>query len=383
MKSIVNKISLWMVALIVSALHLASCTGVEPDVVPGGDEGVVDPGVEMVDVSFYVGSESGASTKVYNPSATNESKINRWALLLVKSGESTVYKSYTSSSSAGISVTVPVGTYTAYAVVNYPTSGTGAFTPQDGMAVSDVTGHVSYVYNNSPTNLVMFGSKSISLVKGTNSTQSIPVVRLVAKLGIKKITFNLNAIDFIDYPEIKSIYVTNTYLNSTFGSDYSVEQMANMSNWHNRMGHETNSVIDALMYCSLNLTTEGNEYEDFDEDENWVIKYSPININQYFYCYQNRVLRGADSTSSTWCKRCTRMVIEVDIDGTSYYYPITIASNSKGVLRNNTYIAENVIISNYGSLDPEGESVYSPYVEVIWSTDLQGWDGPVTVNETS
>lgn len=376
MKRIVNKIVLWMVALTVSAFQLTSCTGVEPDVVPGGDEGVEDPGVEMVDVSFYVGSESGASTKVYNPSAANESKINRWALLLVKSGESTVYKSYTSSSSAGISVTVPVGTYTAYAVVNYPTSGTGAFTPQDGMAVSDVTGHVSYVYNNSPTNLVMFGSKSISLVKGTNSTQSIPVVRLVAKLGIKKITFNLDGISFTDYPEIKSIYVTNTYLNSTFGSDYSVEQMANMANWHNRMGHETNSVIDALMYCSLNLYTEGYESESGDG-------YDPININQYFYCYQNRVLRGADSTSSTWCKRCTRMVIEVDIDGTSYYYPITIASNSKGVLRNNTYIAENVIISNYGFLDPEGESPYSPNVEVIWSTDLQGWDGPVTVNETS
>lgn len=376
MRNITERI-LHLVTVVLFISFVVGCTGgMEPDVVPGPDEAPNEtPG--MVDVCFYVGEHGSVPTKIINPATTGESQINRWALLLVKSGENTVYRSYTSTTSSGINVIIPAGTYTAYAVVNYPSSGTGAFTPVDGMSVSELTGHVSDLSDNAIGSLVMFGSKSISLVVGDNPTQTISVVRLVAKLGIKNISVDLSGKDFgsnIQF-EISRIFVSNIYLTTMYGSDYSVAQMQSSTNWHNRMGYSSSLSYDTLLcqnfYSSLVWNNSGWGQQK--------------NADSYFYCYQNQVLKGSDSTSSTWSKRCSRIVIEAVVSGGNwsgvYYYPITVASTQKGILRNNTYVADLVTITNLGSTDPEG--VNPGACSVTWATDTDDWSGPYLINENS
>lgn len=321
----------------------------------------------MVDISFYIGND-GASTKATGILASNESAVNSWALLLVQSGSSTVFKAMTSEGASAISVSVPAGNYTAYAVVNYPTAGNGAFTPSDGMSVSALTGTVSYLENNSLANLVMFGSKDVSLT--SSGSQSIPVSRLVAKLGIKKIS-----VDFSD-PSlagkafvIKGIYVTNAYLTSTLGADYSAAALnAGTAYWQNRMGFQSSSALNPLL-AETGLTipvTAGASYT----------------TEHYFYCYPNQVLSTADDRNmSAWSKRCTRMVIEATVGGTTCYYPITVANASKGIIRNNTYIADEVIIQKMGYADPEGNG--PAVLQTNWSVYAAPWDNGGTINETS
>lgn len=73
----------------------------------------------------------------------------------------------------------------------------------------------------------------------------------------------------------------------------------------------------------------------------------------YFYCYENAV------ASETTSERYTRLVIQADLNGRTYYYPVDVnrdgygwQSGAKGIKRNTSY-AISVVISGPGASDPE------------------------------
>ena len=65
------------------------------------------------------------------------------------------------------------------------------------------------------------------------------------------------------------------------------------------------------------------------------------------YCYPNPT--GTDANGGTFSPRKTRLVIEVQIDTRTFYYPITLAS----VERNTHYSITNLTITRLGSSDPD------------------------------
>ena len=77
------------------------------------------------------------------------------------------------------------------------------------------------------------------------------------------------------------------------------------------------------------------------------LKNGAYEIPSIHYCYPN--LQQPDSQATTWSPRFTRIVAEVELGGTTYYYPI----NLQYISGNKSYEIENLTITRKGSTDPD------------------------------
>ena len=95
----------------------------------------------------------------------------------------------------------------------------------------------------------------------------------------------------------------------------------------------------------------------FSENVHTQVGESGYTTRQYFYCYEN--LLAEETTTDLF----TRLVLQADLDGNTYYYPIdinqpgygwTAPSGQKGVKRGTIYTYD-IVISGPGSDDPESK----------------------------
>ena len=316
-----------------------------------GCRGTVGDLSEKVNVTF---SLLGADTRTTVTSG--EGRIGKWTLLLYREGK--LIDVGTSGSPSSIQRSLENGTYTAYAVVNPPSS----FKPESYTSISKFSGAESYLRDNSLSQFVMVGSRTISVPVQNDRPQTIGVNRLVAKVGIRKIS-----VDFTD-PVLQSrtvrlnaIYLTNCYGRTHLKSDEGASEMnADASCWYNCMGFRSDPDVDVILA---------------DQAINAIITASyPYRQEHHFYCYPNQADR--DSRSEDWSIRRTRLVLETEISGRTYYYPITLPS----MQRNKTYIVEEAIIRKLGSNDPEKDEPGS--IDVIFDT-ISDWGPSFTVHENS
>ena len=214
-------------SLLYSAITVAIIACARPPVIPedpspAGDEPTVS----------VVFSASGPATKVTGITSAGETAIGRWAVFAFDNA-SGWYTHETSAVGAPIPMVLRAGrTYTCYAMVNYPTSGTGAFDPSTVHSPSDLTGKVAWLPDNSIGSLLMFGSVSFTPSatfydpedpsSAVSENRSITVTRLVSRIDLNSI-----AVDFSGKPTLaaktftlKGIYVTNAYRTSRYGSDF-------------------------------------------------------------------------------------------------------------------------------------------------------------------
>ena len=362
-----------------------------------GKESVVPvPEEETVCVEFGLGTGSRvpAYTRLTGVTLSEERTVSRWALYIFKSDGSLATPVEVVTSSGGtnagdrtVQKVLGVGTYQVWAVCNYATSGNAAFTPSGVSTLSALQAKTLSLVGNSRSNLLMAGGAEMTFDASTTGTQSIPVARLVCKSGAERVTVNMSE----DYWKtktfvLKGMYLTNVNTVTKIGSDYSSASNLDWTQgrWYNTMGWHrsnygyyngsgnssgSNSGLDALTgETSINATISGNG--------------GVHSTAHYFYFYPNPVTASQDHRSTTWGSgtnryRRTRLVLECTFDGTTCYYTVSLPEST----RNNTYIASNVTISKPGSLDPEFEDPDA--VTVVWSTDTQGWEGPVNVSEDS
>ena len=307
---------------------------------------------EKVDVSFSI-----LGTDTRTTSTGGEGNVAQWTLLLYREGK--LIDIGTSGSNSPIQCSLKAGSYTACAIVNPPSS----FRPEAYSSFSKLSGAESDLRDNSLSQLVMSGSRTISVSGQNDRPQSIGVNRLVSKVGIRKIS-----IDFSDPTlrsrtfRLKAIYLTNCYGKNHLNNDGEASGMnADASCWYNRMGFHSDTGVDALLS---------------DRNINTVITVlSPYKKEHHFYCYPNRADR--DSRSGEWSIRHTRLVLEAEIDEKTYFYPITLPA----MQRNKTYIIEEAIIQKLGSNDPEKDEPGS--IDVVYETSVSDWDPTFTVQENS
>ena len=307
---------------------------------------------EKVDVSFSI-----LGTDTRTTSTGGEGNVAQWTLLLYREGK--LIDIGTSGSNSPIQCSLKAGSYTAYAIANPPSS----FRPETYSSFAKFSKAESDLRDNRPSHLVMFGSRTISVSSQNDRPQSIGVNRLVSKVGIRKIST-----DFSDPAlrsrtfRLKAIYLTNCYGKNHLRNDGEASDMnADASCWYNRMGFHSDDGVDALLA---------------DQGINAVITASsPYGQEHHFYCYPNRADR--DSRSGEWSIRHTRLVLEAEIDGKTYFYPITLPA----MQRNKTYIIEEAIIRKPGSNDPEKDEPGS--IDVVFETSVSDWDPAFTVHENS
>ena len=343
--------------LIISALSVLSCAKSLEWADPQEPENAGD----MVTVLFSAsGGTQGKATGITDAS---ERSIGRWAVFAFDDS-SNWFRYATSDSGGDIPMNLRAGRqYTCFAIVNYSTSGTGAFVPSLVTASDNLYRKVAYLGDNAVGRLLMFGSRQLIPTTGEQNC-SIAVRRIVSRINITGV-----AVDFSDKPHLaqktftlRHIYITNAYRTTLYGMDYRAAELSssrlawyNSGGWHR--GENGEAAMDALLgQRNINAVLTAG---------------SPYTTLLSFYAFPNPVtLEDDDHQMTTWTKRCTRLVIEATLDNETVYYQVNVPDME----RNHVYTANNIVIRGRGSSDPEIIDIDPDLVDLSFDID-DGWEG--------
>ena len=304
-----------------------------------------EPPASQVTVTFSLRAEGSAGTR---SGSSGESEVRRWALLLFRDG---LFADYSlSSSPEPIIRTLQTGSYTAYAVANYPEA---SFHPERFREVKDLTESTLDLFDNTFDAPVISGHTDLDL-SADAGTYGITVERLVCKAGIRKVSVDFTDPALAEKPFVlKEIFLSNCCRYGRYGSDLSREELPRSeAGWYNPMGRNLSE--------NRLLTASGLEMPVTPE--------APCTVPHFFLFYPNPMDSGQDTHATAWSPRCTRMVLEATLGDRTCYYPITLPP----VPRNRTCIADEVVIRRAGSPDPEQEVPES--VEIVFSTSVEPWE---------
>ena len=186
----------------------------------------------------------------------------------------------------------------------------------------------SMLEHNGVGSLVMEGSKTALLT--ASSSVEIPLRRLAAKVILKGISLDFDsdvyaAMDF----EINSIYMINVpadrqYLVPDTESPAPVE-------WYNKLRYEADTDYDAILKDAVN----SGPVDSYD-------------IEHVFYSYPNPCQN--DDFTDVWSERPTRLVVEAELGGTSYFYPVSLPE-----LKQNTVYEVSLVVTRPGKTDVNDE----------------------------
>ncbi len=261
------------------------------------------------------------------------------------------------SSLTGLQVTARTGLKKIYVIANSHVSSWAGVTTlaEFGKKVSDLK-------SEGLKSFTMTGSVNTEVKSSSNVT--IPVSRLVGrvKLGSLKTAFAGTPYAGKTLSNVK-IYLTNVYGSKTFvsGADPASPLVLNANAL---IASDTSGFSIGAAIAEVFSGTVGDAGDT---------------KQHYFYCYEN--LLEAETSS----KKFTRLVIQGDLEGSTYYYPIQInrdnygyapANGHKGVKRNTSY-TYNVVINRPGSSSPS-EDISSGTVSL--SVSVENWTNAADAN---
>ena len=212
----------------------------------------------------------------------------------------------------------------------------------------------SYLTDNSIGNLVMEGKVSTTLSSlGTNV--AVNLRRIVSKVVLTGINvdFENDAYDGMDFI-LKNVYMTNVSGSRTY-LGYNGETEV----WYNKnKRNDTNGEVDAMIYDKIDDVNlkDSKEYT----------------AQHHFYAYPNP--KTNDIFTKDWSPRPTRLVVEAELGGVLYYYPVLLPELNQNV---KYYVSLNIV--RPGATSPEQDM--DKYA-AEFTVEVDGWDGPEDVTET-
>lgn len=262
----------------------------------------------------------GVATKVTGTPA--DAQVNDVQIFVFdKNG---IYEASTQSNSSTLSLTCTTGEKQVVALVNAPLE-------ENVKNIAELRSRTADLDDCSTDNIVMSGETTATLTAST--TISMQVERLAAKVAVADIStdFELDAHKELPF-EIKSIYLVNVAGDRAYLSDNTP------SSWYNKSQY----IEDASLEFLHDAVTDGQ-----------IVNGENYGTEHFFYCYPN-------STSTK-----TRLVVEAEIGGYTYYYPVTLDTVSP-----NTSYSYNLTITRLGSDSPD-----VPVAEgsVIFTVTVKDW----------
>lgn len=233
-----------------------------------------------------------------------------------------------SSSASGSSVTVSctAGERVICAVVNAPSVGRVT-------TLAALRRKVSQLQENTPSNFIMYGQQE--KIVAVRSSVTLPVTRLLAKITIERISTDWTAEAY----RTSEFRLTGLYVINAAG-EWPLYRVCDSEStpepyipdlWFNQ--RRNNGDVPSLLsdsFAPVSIPNKGS-----------------YAVSHSFFCYPNPVM--SDSSDETWCPRKTRLVVEADLDGTTYYYPVTF----NAVEPNRSYVVRGLTITRPGALDPD------------------------------
>ena len=286
--------------MLVAAIAICGCARME--------QGTAPVSGEMVELSFRVPSQK--MTKVSGTVA--EDIVNDLQVFVF--GLDGQLHAYGHAQSDELTMTCSTGDKHVAALVNAPLADTIA----DEVTLRNLLSSFS---DNSTENFVMSGIKDMLIDKTGEIT--IPVDRLVSKVVLNSIK---NDFEFVQHQkmdfEIKSIFLTNAAKDRKYFSS------SRPSGWYNKDISDMSELISqagAMMYDAFEpVTLEYGSTREF---------------GRYLYCYPNPLEDGMDPTC---------LVIEAELDGNLYYYPVKLPS-----MESNKCYSVTLTICRPGSVTPD------------------------------
>ena len=314
-----------------AAAVLCSCTK-EADCLPCQEE--QNASLE-VSLAFEESPETRAVTP-YTTSQTYEKQVNKVQVFIFdESGKLNIYKN-AGTTQTGIKISTTAGKKTVWAVVNGPDlSSVSSLSELEDKAVD-----LSDNSTSAATGFVMAGSTSCT-VGTTSATATVNVSRLVARVALQKVVNSL--------PEgygaitINNVVLTNVVGNQNIAGD------ASISTWYNKMGRKDGAtaatqIIDGT---TNKASCEALTFKSVSAQVANAAEHKP-STPYLFYTYPNSTTTDATGWVDPFTPRKARMVVTATIDGTRYYYPVTINNPE----RNKAYTVE-LTITGLGSTDPD------------------------------
>ena len=210
----------------------------------------------------------------------------------------------------------------------------------------------SLLADNGVGRLVMEGHASLELT-AAGSSVTVNIRRIVSKVVLDGITvdFEQNAYDNMDFI-LKKVYLTNVAADQGY-----LSLTADPTQWDNKIVWASAPAVDAMVYDTVG-------------DVNLKGGYSAVH---HFYCYPNPYQEDTFS-AAVWSPRPTRLVIEAELGGVLYYYPVSLP-----VLEQNTRYHVSLHIVRPGATSPEQDM--DKYA-ATFKINVEEWEGPENVTET-
>lgn len=299
------------------------------------------------------GDETKSTTTL---TQAEDNKINSVDIFIFRNTDATsadyqkldTYKRFSGGDLSTLTLETTTGPKTICVVINEHTNGFGGVTN-----LSKFRALVANLKDELVGSYTMYGELESNI--DVTSSVSITVTRLISRVGITS---------------IKTKFA---------GSPYEGKTLSNVKlflvNAHaNKLIYSGTPPPSPLIYNQsrlvpedANATTEANLI--FEPVTN-TINDTPLVKSFYFYCYSNET----NDTPS-----CTKLVVQGDLDGTTYYYPILInqvgygydtTNGHYGVKRNTTY-SYGITITRPGTLNPNTPLVPG---SLELSISVKDWD---------
>ncbi len=295
---------------------------------------------EKVDLEIKL---SGVATRTTDVSG--EKTVNNLQVFVF--GSSNKLEAYENTSDAeSLTIGVLTGTKTIHVLVNAPKL-SGIVNYEDLYKTS------SSLTANNVSGFVMEGWKTLD-VTSVNKSVTVDVKRLVSKVSLVKVENRLDEMYSGMEFKVKSAYLINVAGDRTYQTEQHLA--AAPTAWYNKMAYSSGDGLEGLTYASYDV----------------VVPHSESNTTQQnFYCYPNPT--NPDTSAKPWSPRHTRLVVEITLGGTLYYYPLTMP-----VMAQNTRYQVSLAVTRPGSDDPD--LPYNPEDAVV-SIKVLDWVDGGTVNE--
>ena len=260
-----------------------------------------------------------------------------------------------------------------------------------------------YLRNNTLGGFQMYGATKQDLVSGEN-TVVVPINRAVSRIKIDKITRQFDVPSLADQNfSIKKIYISNVVgtvcnvadaLDASNDLKYFQTIKAGASDiWFNKYAYE-DSHLPYPGYVDLTADVNVKSLTQKDVDKALAQGANDEPANGYrFYVMPNDVMPayvgGEDDAAcllkeqelqglNPWAPTLTKLVIETELAGKTYYYSIPIVHRStypegkisSGIGYNETFNFKNIVLTRAGSEDPDVPVSTS---SVIFDLDIQPW----------
>ena len=329
-------------------------------------------------VSLTVGV--GSATKGTVADTDDEAKVNNLQVFVFRGDVVDAYGSIDGESSITLSATT--GERTVYALVNCPQMATVSSLAALQETLSSLGRKAGGEYvNKGGDNFEMAGSlvHTIAAADATDGV-NVPVDRLAARVKIDKITRDFSrvsgetsALAKLDESKFKitRMYLANAVDNAEYGAYTSGSHKVGAPDSYTWLTSILNGDGSAIATDFPLVCSKLAEAATLAEDASYSTSHS-------FYCYPNPTTKDGASA------KVTRLVIECEIDGEFFTYPILLGM---GVQNNRSYQINELVITRLGNPGngddnvDEGEDDPIESVEIPFGITVQDWEQVFVTSE--